>query len=159
MLTQAKLKEVLHYDPETGDFTWRKKGEKRAGCTTSHGYQRIILARKEYKSHRLAWLYVYGEFPKEQIDHINGVRDDNRIKNLRPVSNTENTKNGKRRCTNTSGVTGVCWFKLNKCWGAYINADGKRVFLGLFEDLILAVAARKSAERQYEYHPNHGRSA
>ena len=165
MLTQAKLKEVLHYDPETGDFTWLKAVGSRAqvgdlaGCSSSHGYTRIIVCGKEYKAHRLAWLYTYGVFPEEQTDHINGVRNDNRIVNLRAVTNVENHRNRKKRCTNTSGVTGVSWFKPNNSWGAYINAEGERRFLGLFKDLFSAIAARKSAEIKYNYHPNHGRSA
>jgi len=158
MITQAGLKELLNYNPETGDFAW-VKSKKPAGGISSYGYRRIIIDGKEHKAHRLAWLYTHGVFPEDQIDHINGVRHDNRIYNLRTVTNAENHRNRKKRCTNTSGVTGVSWFKLNKSWGAYINANEKRVFLGLFKDLISAVAARKSAERQYEYHPNHGRSA
>ncbi len=100
---------------------------------------------------------MHGSFPKHQIDHVNGVRNDNRLSNLRTVTNAENTRNGKKRCTNTSGVTGVSWFKPNKSWGAYINAEGERRFLGLFKDLFSAATARKSAERKYNYHPNHGR--
>jgi hypothetical protein len=163
MITQATLKELLNYSPETGEFTWLKSigGKSKtgllAGTLNSLGYRKIIIWGKEYKAHRLAWLYTHGSFPEGQIDHINGVRKDNKIDNLRAVTNAENTRNGKRRCTNTSGVTGVSWFKLNEAWGAYINDNGKKLFLGLFEDLFSAVAARKTAEIKYDYHPNHGR--
>lgn len=162
MITQATLKELLNYNPETGAFTWRKVGKhiqegRLAGTLNSQGYSKIHVQRKEYKAHRLAWLYTYGTFPENQIDHINGVRDDNRIDNLRAVTNAENHRNRKLRCTNTSGVSGVSWFRPNKAWGAYISDDGKRIFLGLFADLFSAVAARKSAERKYNYHSNHGR--
>jgi len=78
MITQAGLKELLNYNPETGDFAW-VKSKKPAGGISSYGYRRIIIDGKEHKAHRLAWLYTHGVFPEDQIDHINGVRHDNRI--------------------------------------------------------------------------------
>ena len=92
MITQEELKELLDYNPETGLFTWNVynniKNKTTAG-TFNDGYIQIKIKQKIYQAHRLAWLYVYGEWPKGQIDHINGIRDDNRIENLRDVTNRE----------------------------------------------------------------------
>jgi hypothetical protein len=165
MITQDALKELLSYNPETGDFTWLKAITNSirvgglAGTCNNLGYWKIKIFGKLYGAHRLAWLYTYGSFPPDQTDHINGRRDDNRIENLRAVTNSENTRNGKRRYTNTSGVTGVRWRKQDQSWQAQISDKGKQLHLGLFKDLFSAVAVRKSAESKYGYHPNHGRGA
>ena len=139
MLTQERLKEVLNYDPETGVFTWARKGPgvafgKRAGSFTSEGYRRVTIDKKEYRAARLAWLYVYGEWPSEVVDHINRDRSDDRIRNLRDVPARVNSKN--------NGSVGVCWVKAKKKWQAFIG----NVYLGQFEDFDAAVAARKQAE-------------
>lgn len=163
MLTQAKLKEVLHYDPETGVFTWKVpianciRVGAVAGSKDSYGYHKIAIKGKTYKAHRLAWLYTHGKFPEEAIDHINGIRDDNRIANLRAVTAQENQRNQKKYVHNTSGVVGVHWHKRHKKWNARIFADNKRIHLGSFSDIALAIEARKAAEKQYNFHPNHGR--
>jgi len=163
MLTQSKLKELLHYDPETGLFIWLIKpriGVKSgvvAGFTTVHGYIHIGIDLREYKAHRLAWLYVHGRWPKHQIDHINHIRDDNRLINLREATQQENNKNLSIRSDNTSGVAGVHWYKATSRWMTYIFVGGKRVFLGYFDDKLDAICARKSAEIKYDYHENHGR--
>lgn len=91
-----------------------------------------------------------------EIDHENHIRNDNRIENLRLVSSKGNKKNTTRRCDNTSGVTGVHWFKRECKWKVQIKVDGKQRHLGLFDNLDDAVAARKAAERQYGFHENHG---
>ena len=110
MLTQAELKEVLEYDPETGIFRWkaprctRIKVGDLAGTLTWRGYVRIQLDGKRHQAHRLAWLYVYGEMPTKQIDHINGNCNDNRIINLRDVSNQINSQNRKVRRNKTNSL-------------------------------------------------------
>jgi len=163
MLTQAKLKEVLHYDPETGDFTWQVstanciKVGALAGSKDSYGYHKIAIKGKTYKAHRLAWLYTHGEFPEDAIDHINGVRDDNRIVNLRAVTIQENQRNQKKFVHNTSGTTGVHWHKRHGRWQARVFAGGKRIHLGSFVDLDLAIEARQKADKLHNFHPNHGR--
>ncbi len=163
MITQAGLKELLNYNPETGDFTWRVstanciKVGSLAGSKDSYGYHKIAIKGKTYKAHRLAWLYTHGEFPKDVIDHINGVRDDNRIGNLRAVTAKENQRNQKKFVHNTSGVTGVHWHKTKKRWLARIFAEGRRIHLGSFVDLGLAIEARKEADKLHNFHPNHGR--
>jgi hypothetical protein len=110
----------------------------------------------DYKAHRLIWLMSYGVAP-EFIDHINGVRDDNRLENLRSVSWEENTKNAKRRADNVSGVTGVSFYSPKGTWRARINYKGRTVLLGYFKTPAEAVAARRAAEKIYGYHENHGR--
>ncbi|MCQ6967834.1 HNH endonuclease [Escherichia coli] len=91
------------------------------------------------------------------MDHINGIKSDNRICNLRVVDDKQNSRNRKKPINNRSGVIGVAYYKKNKKWGAYINSDNKKIFLGLYDDISLAVNARKLAESRLGYHHNHGR--
>ncbi len=163
MITQSELKELLDYDPETGVFIWKKKVANRvkigdiAGCLDiSTGYIVFMIKGKRYRAHRLAWFYIYGEWPKDQIDHINHVRDDNRIVNLREVTRQENLKNASLSKNNKSDVTGVHWYKANKEWRAQIMVNGKYIHLGYFNDKHDAAMTRKEAEIKYEYHENHG---
>jgi len=138
-LNQERLKELLQYDPETGIFTnltQRGKVKKGAiaGSKYSNGYIYIGINRKRYRAHRLAWLYVYGEFPANQIDHINEIKDDNRIVNLRVATNLENQHNvSSLQTNNTSGFRGVFWRKNRKKWKAIIYLNGKQKHLGHFD--------------------------
>jgi len=162
MITQEQLKEILHYNPETGIFTWRTKAAVRikigdvAGFVCDTRYIRIKIKGKPYVAHRLAWLYVYGVWPKEQIDHINHDRADNRIINLREVTHQENQKNQSMRKANTSGVCGVSWEKGVRKWRARITVKGIKISLGCFADKDAAIRARKSADAKYGFHENHG---
>lgn len=162
MITQKRLKELLSYDPDTGLFTNRNtRGPKAmagciAGSVDSHGYWQIHTYGKVYRAHRLAWLYVYGEFPAHEIDHINGARLDNRLNNLRSVTRAENSRNQGIRSANTSGVCGVSWYKDAKKWRADIGHKGNQIHLGSFSDKFEAICARKSAENRLGYHKNHG---
>jgi len=164
MLTQQRLKEILKYNPETGIFTWlvnagsARKG-KVAGSVNGNGYITIAVSGVSYRAHRLAYLYMEGEFPPEQIDHINGVRDDNRYDNLRAVSAKENQRNASKRADNTSGITGVSWCNTYNKWFSSIKAGGRKKFIGRYDDFFEACCARKSAEKKYGFHPNHGREA
>lgn len=130
------LKDILDYIPETGVFTWKiskqniKIGEV-AGSKNNRGYISIKINGKRYKSHRLAWLYIYGEFPKNEIDHINGIRDDNRIENLREVTHRQNQQNQKIH--RQGHLVGVSYSKPHKKWKSQIAINGRRKFLGLFE--------------------------
>lgn len=173
-LTQSLLKELLHYDPLSGDFTWLWRDRrncptdqawrmfnsthpgKKAGCITPDGYSQIGVFQRRYRSHRLAFLYMTGSMP-EEVDHVGGVRIDNRWENLRPVNRVENMRNVKRRTNNTSGVSGVSWAKVPKKWLSRAMVDDHRIFLGHFDDWFDAVCAKKSANNQYGFHPNHGR--
>ncbi len=164
MITQKRLKEILNYDPDTGEFTRAKslrnqvkKGDP-AGSFHHNGYLGIFLENKKYYGHRLAWLWVYGRFPENETDHINGDRADNRISNLRCVDRKENTKNKCIRSDNTSGVNGVCRTPAGK-WRVYIGVSGTQKILGAFDDFDLACLVRKEAEHKYNYHENHGRIA
>lgn len=162
-LTQERLKELLRYDPETGVFTWHHINGRVAingvaGCPDSYGYLQIRVDGTLYLSHRLAWLYLHGYFPVG-IDHINGIKNNNRISNLREVSHSENMQNKKIHSNNTSGVQGVSWQNQRDVWCAYINVNGKRLHIGSFKELNNAIKARKSAESKHNYHPNHGRAA
>lgn len=170
-LTQQMLKERLHYNPNSGVFTWRARPERTsqdktwntrwvgrpAGSIKNHGYRAIGLNGKFYRAHRLAWLYVYGRWPGE-IDHINHNPDDNRIKNLRKVSHAENGQNQSIRCDNSSGIVGVSWHERTEKWLAQIKVDGKSTYLGLFKDVEDAQKTRKYAEARFGFHKNHGLS-
>ena len=164
ILTQAVLKKTLLYSPSTGIFTWLNpkayniKAGSIAGGLDLEGYRIIRINGVQHRSHRLAWFYVTGSFPVDDIDHINGVRDDNRIENLRVVTAQENQRNQKRRQDNTSGVTGVSWCKRSNKWRSVIGNNGKNIYLGQFDILEEAIAARHLADIKYGYHPNHGRS-
>lgn len=151
---QVRLKELLHYDPDTGVFTNIKarKGIRVgdvSGTTDRHGYKVIYIDRRQYKAHRLAWLYVNGEFPPEQIDHINRDREDNRICNLRCATRTENNQNLSVSSRNTSGHIGVSWCARLQKWHARIMANRKYIHIGYFNEIVDAIAARESAKRQY----------
>lgn len=139
VLTQADLVDLLHYDPETGHFTRKKstaigmKAGDRAHSIDSHGYVRFGVKGRNYRAHRLAWLYMTGEWPKEQIDHINCVRSDNRWANLRAATRTENLRNQKTRSGNKSGFKGVSFNAMANKWVACIRVKRKTIFLGYFE--------------------------
>lgn len=163
-LTQKYLKELLHYNPNTGIFTWKVAKNSHAKVGDIAGYKKISdlyiaikIDSKKYFAHRLAFLYVYGNFPKRNIDHINHIRDDNRIINLREVTHSENQRNSKKRKDNKSGFTGVCRGNNKNKWVAQIKANGKVKHLGIFRDKKDAIRARQEANIKYGYHPNHGK--
>ena len=162
MITQKELKELLHYDPETGIFTRLKSvssGARKgdiAGHSTGNGYLQIGIKGRYYRAHRLAWLYMTGEWPKDQIDHINHIRTYNRWVNLREATNQENHKNQTLKSTNTSGVCGVYFRNDTLKWAAFIWVNDKPTNLGSFTDKFEAICARKASENKYGYHANHG---
>jgi len=180
-LTQTRLRSVLDYSPDTGEFIWLMRdisafatkrafsmwnaryAGKSAGSATTKGYTRICITingkQGRYQAHRLAFLWMEGEFPKHQADHINGLRSDNRWANLRRVTNRGNQKNTKMRSDNTSGVVGVYWHKKTGRWSAQIGIPRQYKYLGRYRDWFEAVCVRKSAELKHGYHINHGRSA
>ena len=154
MITQEKLKELLHYDPDTGVFTWRVKTSYRVEIgqiagTLRHGYIGISIKRKKYFAHRLAWLYVYGNFPDKDVDHINQVKSDNRISNLRLATRRQNCFNKGKNKNNTSGYKGVYFDKRLSRWTAGIFIDGKRRHLGVFDDPKKASDAYQLAAKEY----------
>ena len=127
------------------------------GGLNTKGYIKISFNGKKYPAHRVAWAIHYGAWPAKQIDHINGVRSDNRITNLRECTCIENARNMKKPNRNTSGFVGVNWCKKNKAWNARIGLNRKRVNLGYFANLNDAVSVRRKAEAMHGFHPNHGR--
>lgn len=145
MLTQERLKEVLHYDPDTGAFTWlkdmraNKVRNDSATCLNLDGYLVIQVDAVQYRQHRLAFLYMDGDFPSNQVDHINRKRADNRWCNLRRATSSENMSNKK----NNNQTIGVYWCKRENRWIARTNVSkGKRKFLGQFKYYLQACAAR-----------------
>jgi hypothetical protein len=155
VITQQKLKEILEYDAELGIFRWKVRRGGRAaagdiaGTLNRYGYLDIQIDNKKYKSHRLAWLFVYGVMPHEMIDHINAVKTDNRLKNLRLATNSQNQQNQRNpQINNTSGYLGVSFHKSNNCFVAHIKIDGKSKHLGCFNTAELAYEAYLLAKRQ-----------
>ncbi len=157
-LTAERLRELLSYEPETGEFRWRvgRGGTAvaggRAGCKQTIGYRRIGVAGRTYWEHRLAWLHVTGTWPSDQIDHVNGVKGDNRIANLREATRSENQGNLRQaRSDSKTGLLGVHWNKPNKKFMAQIMFSGKQKYLGLFDTAEQAHQAYLVAKR--ELHP------
>lgn len=133
MVTQEYLLKNFRYDPDTGVIyrIWPTKGEKATGCPNSEGYLLISVNGHNYSAHRLIWVYLYGAWPKDTIDHINGIRSDNRLCNLRACTRNENLFNMSRSSKNTSGYKGVT--RVNGKWKAGIKAMGKSVYIGAFD--------------------------
>jgi hypothetical protein len=157
ILTQAELKRQLHYNPDSGIFTRLVSNANSVkvgditGCKTNYGYIVIRINNKLYRAHRLVWLYIYGEFPENGIDHINGVKDDNRLSNLREASQKQNLLNVGIRSNNKSGYKGVCFDKPSNKWKAQARLNYKDACLGLFETPELASDAYQSFAKE-----NHG---
>lgn len=145
-LTQARLKELFDYDSEKGAFSRRVAGKSAVGSVGRSGYRQIMIDGRQYYAHRLAWLFVNGEWPENQIDHINGLRDDNRISNLRGATASENQQN--------TGRVSVCWNSQAEKWQASIRRGGTRTYLGIFRDRADAVAAYLAAKaRMHAFQP------
>ncbi len=140
-LTAARLREVLSYDPETGLFIRLRNGS--AVSLLNQGYLVASIDGKQYKAHRLAWLYVHGFFPDGDIDHINRDRADNRLSNLRVTTRALNHQNSTST-RSASGVRGVS--RLGNYWRAAIAVNGKDYYLGKFATISEAAAARAQAE-------------
>ncbi len=148
------IRHALNYDQGTGLFTWRTPRPKcRVGEIAGHlghcGYWFVCIDHKKHRAHRLAWFYMIGEFPDSEIDHINGIRSDNRWCNLRQASSSQNKCNAPKRSDNTSGFKGVSWSKYHKKWRSYIKLNGTRVFLGSFESRGAAYSAYVAASGEY----------
>ena len=167
------IRQLLDYDKISGAFTWKERAlsffpdarawkiwntrfaGKPALCTLAHnGYLYGAIFGENFSAHRIAWVHATGKEPKE-IDHINGNRADNRLANLRAVTRTQNCQNVAISSRNSSGFVGVSWSKVMKSW--HVRIGGETIgYFSKFED---AVAARKIAEANKGFHPNHGRAA
>ena len=152
-LTAQRLREVLAYDPETGIFSRKVKAGHnrpcdRVGCVRdksgSHPYLVVMVDYVLYRAHRLAWLYIHGEWPPQNIDHINGDTLDNRIANLRPCNQQQNNGNQRRAKNNTSGFRGVSFKADRGKWKAYIVVGNKQRHLGYFSSAEAASEAFKA---------------
>ena len=158
-LTQKCLKSILRYNRRTGIFRWKKRwnidgglnkySNKIAGTLHPYGHIHITINGRLYKAHRLAWFYVHGYFPENEIDHLDRIRHHNWISNLRKATRSCNAQNCKIQKNNTSGITGVRWGKGNQRWRVYIGSNNKRIYLGLFRNKLNAAKARLKAEKKY----------
>jgi len=161
-LTVEYLKSKLEYNADTGEFIWKvAKGGKRigdtAGSINDQGYLLIRINHIIYRAHRLAWIIMTGSSASGELDHIDGNRSNNKWSNLRDVTRLENKRNLGKVTTNTSGHTGVMWYKAGEKWHAQITVEGKAIHLGYFENLEDAVKVRKEAEEFYGFHEQHGK--
>jgi hypothetical protein len=152
MLTQNELKEILNYNSDTGIFTRRKNTGRRykKGEITgnlNNGYVQIMIKGKQYLAHRLAWLYVYGYFPENFVDHKDRIKHHNWIDNLREVTNQCNIRNVGNYKNNTSGVKGISYYKNRNRWVANIFINGKRIDLRFCKSFDEAVCYRLAAEQ------------
>lgn len=152
MITQEYLKTLLEY--RDGKLYWKARRSPNAnigdeaGCVRGNiRYRLIRIDDRLYLAHRLVWLYHYGYFPEGCIDHIDRNGLNNKLENLREVSYQCNSRNCKLNSKNTSGITGVGWFKKVSKWKSYIRINGKHIFLGDYFDIVDAVAARLAAEQ------------
>lgn len=171
MLTQEQLKFIINYDPESGEFTWNNphkqgpaKRGSRAGTVKWCGpvgrkvpYLYIHFGRKWYRAHRLAWLYMTGSMPEDQIDHISTETLDNRFCNLRQATQAQNNYNQNLSRKNTSGVKGVYWDKSRSLWMARTRINGKETNLGRFANIQDAErVVREAREKWHKEFHNHG---
>jgi hypothetical protein len=178
-VNQELLRELIQYDPATGLFTWMRRDRKhfttnaqyltwnkryagkQAGNLDAKGYRVFHLLGKVVRAQRAAWMHVYGEWPKNLVDHINGERDDNRIANLRDVSNSTNGKNRRLDKRNMTGRIGVSEYRRGDgvIYVARIRVDGALKHLGYYQTIQDAAIARDAAEREFGFHVNHGAPA
>lgn len=158
ILSAERLRELFDYQPETGRLICRERNHASvvagsvAGKLDAKGYRRLIVDRREYRAHRLIWLYVHGCWPEGEIDHMNGLRDDNRIKNLRDVSTQANAENRSRaQRYSKTGLLGVRATRGGRYQGQ-ISVRGCTHYLGVFETPELAHAAYLRAKRVLHPH-------
>lgn len=152
-MTASELRELLRYDPETGEFVWLQdrgrnpRSGRRAGAVTSENRIIIRVNYRIYFAHRLAWLYMTGEWPERLVDHIDGNPSNNRWRNLRAATPAQNAMNSRRKPNKVSGIVGVHFFKQYGMWRSCISANGQTRFLGYFREIEDARAAYEAARR------------
>jgi len=153
MITQKTLKKVLKYKKKKGIFIWKKRVSSHvykndiAGSYNKLGYLEIRLNKKLYLGHRLAWLYKKGYFSEYEIDHKDKNSSNNKWKKLRETSRQCNARNSKLSKSNTSGITGITWYKRDNIWSVRIMVSYKNLHLGYFKDFTEGVAHRLAAEQ------------
>lgn len=161
MFTDEDLRRCLCYNPHTGVFTWAARVSRKVNIgavagSSLKGYIRVRAGRRAVYAHRLAFLFMSGEMPAGEVDHINGNPADNRWENLRLVTHVENFKNLGVPKTNTTGIMGVYWNRERRKWSAEIWVDRKKKKLAYTADFFEACCARRSAELRLGFHDNHG---
>lgn len=168
-------RQLLRYEPETGKLFWLTRpkeffanynsfkswnakwaGKEALISYDRDGYRVGGIFGHSHQSHRVAWLLQTGSWPVGEIDHINGIKNDNRWSNLRDVSVSVNQRNTRKQSNNTSGITGVRWHDRYRSWYAHIGVDGKSLHLGSFSTVEEAVAARLAANVKYGFTERHG---
>ena len=167
LLTHAEVRLMFKYDPETGWLTWdtkrpnkRVRRGTRAGVVGVDGYRTVGIRKVNYPEHRLIWFYMYGVWPTGQIDHINQVRDDNRIDNLRDVDIKTNARNRGMMPTNTTGYNGVQFNKRSGKWIALIRTKTEgTLYHATFDTKEAAFEAREAKALELGFHPNHGKES
>lgn len=166
------LRQLLRYEPETGKLFWKERspemfpvGKRRAEHTCSiwnasfagreaftsidnHGYAKGTIFQQSYAAHRVAFVLIHGRWPDHQVDHINGIRSDNRSENLREATSSQNKMNSKVRCDNSSGYKGVSFHKASNLWRANIRLNGKQRCIGYFKTAEEANAAYQKASEE-----------
>lgn len=152
-LTHQRLLDLLDYDPRTGIFTWRvargpRKAGAVAGAPSGDGYIQIMIDWRNYKAHRLAWFWVHGEWPPEEIDHKDGIGSDNRLNEIRPATSSQNKINRRLLPQNTSGFKGAFLDKRDGRWYSHISLNRQLVYLGRFDTAEQAHAAYVAAARE-----------
>ena len=153
-ITQKRLRELFNYNPETGLFTRRiARGNMPIGVPVylhkKDGYAHIKISKVSYPAHRLAWIWYYGYDPENCLDHINGIRDDNRICNLREATLRCNNQNAALSSRNTSGFRGVYYQKSAKKWHSKVKVNGEWIYLGLYKTALEAALARHKWEVEH----------
>ena len=165
-LRYEEVARLFTYDRETGILYWRIRVNNNtrrdyvvgSSKRVTDGYRQVKVKGKIYMMHRVIMVLCFGHIPENaEIDHINHVRDDNRLANLRFVTRTDNRRNQSISSKNTSGVTGVSFLKARKKYVAQIKVDRKPIFLGYFDTLEGAAEARRQADKEYKFNNNHGK--
>jgi hypothetical protein len=175
VIHDESLRQAVSYNPYTGKLFWRPRpetdfkrkqdcvnwnkrfaGKEAFAAPTTRGYFCGRFNNFKLYAHRVAFFLLQGRWPVE-VDHINGKTWDNRAANLREVVHADNNRNMKIGCSNTSGALGVSYVEDVGRWRARIKIDQETIYLGYFDSFERAVFARKEAERQFGFHPNHGR--
>lgn len=155
-LTHEYITSILDYNPDTGIFTWKiytnsraKIGNPAGYIQPGTGYMKLTINNIKYAAHRVAWFYTYKQWPKDMIDHIHGIKHDNRLCNLREATNSQNQRNRGPNKNNTSGYKGVHLDKQRNKWNAIIEHNKKKYFLGTFDNPEDAAIAYQAAAIRY----------
>jgi hypothetical protein len=177
VMDENLVRELFDYDGKRGVLVWKQRSlehfvsvrawkarnaryaGKDAGHQDGDGYTYIVTNGRRWLAHRLIWLFVTGELPNEQIDHVDGHRSNNRFENLREVTLSQNSRNRKQPVNNSSGRIGVVWDGSRRKWLSQIRFSGRLRHLGRYSRFEDACAARAQGECQFGFHPNHGRKS